>query len=376
MNSASRTTVLADRALAFDSSGIRRVFELAAQLKDPVNLSIGQPDFDVPDRVKEACIDAIRRGKNGYSQTQGIAELRDGLLCRVRQEYDHDDRQVFVASGTSGAFVLAMLSVVNPGDEVLLLDPYFVMYRPLVELVGGRPVIVDTYPDFRIDIDRVASSCTLRTKVILFNSPANPTGVVSSEDEIRQLAELCRERGIVLISDEIYRAFCYDQPFVSPARYNEATLVIDGFSKSHGMTGWRLGFAHGPREIVDAMVKLQQYSFVCAPHPVQWAGVVALEVDCHGHVEAYRSKRDRMMEGLAGVYEFARPGGAFYMFPKVPWGDSQQFVAEAVKQGLLLVPGDIFSQRNTHFRISYAAEDATLDRGIEILRSLAESGPS
>jgi aspartate aminotransferase/aminotransferase len=229
---------IADRTRAFDSSGIRKVFDLAAKMTDPINLSIGQPDFDVPQPVKDACIQAIESGKNNYSVTQGLTQLREKLQARIDDQYGHADRKVFVSSGTSGGLSLAMWSLVNPGDEVIVFDPYFVMYTSLTKLVGGVPVILDTYPDFRIDLDKVASAITPRTKLILLNSPANPTGVIASREEMRGLANLAAEKNVALLSDEIYSSFCYDAPFDSPARYNERTIVIDGFSKSHGMTGW------------------------------------------------------------------------------------------------------------------------------------------
>ena len=363
---------LADRTRLFDASGIRKVFDLGAKLKDPINLSIGQPDFDVPAPVRQAAIDAIQSRKNGYALTQGMPVLREKLLAQVRQQYAHDDRDLFVTSGTSGGLMLALLVLVNPGDEVIVFDPYFVMYDSLSAVVGGRVVYIDTYPDFRIDLDRVAKAITPRTKAIIFNSPANPTGVVAAEDEVRGLAELAARRNVVLISDEIYRAFCYDRPFVSPARYNPQTLVVDGFSKTYAMPGWRLGFAHGPSAIIQEMIKLQQYSFVCAPQPVQWAGAVAMDVDMTAEIEAYRRKRDLIVAGLADDYELVQPGGAFYVFPKVPRGAATEFVTRAIeKYKLLIIPGNVFSRRDTHFRISYAASDAVLERGIEALRKLA-----
>src|SRR5436190_953859 len=246
-------SLLADRTLAFDSSGIRNVFDLAAKMQDPINFSIGQPDFDVPAPIKEACIEAIREGKNAYTVTQGLPVLREALQTRVQQQYGHADRKVIVTSGTSGALSLVMWSLVNPGDEVLMFDPYFVMYPALTKLVGGVPVIVDTHPDFRIDLNKVAEAITPKTKLILLNSPANPTGVVASEEEVRGLAKLAAEKNVTLVSDEIYSAFSFDQPLTTPAKFNERTLVIDGFSKSHGMTGWRLGFIHGPSEIIETM---------------------------------------------------------------------------------------------------------------------------
>jgi len=367
---------LAERTRCFDTSGIRRVFELGAKLRDPINLSIGQPDFDVPAPVKEAAIEAIRDGRNGYSLSQGVPVLREKLQERIERKFGHPDRQVMVTCGTSGGLVLALWAVVNPGDEVIVTDPCFVMYDALVGLFGGRPVYVDIYPDFRLDPEKFAAAITPRTKAIILNSPANPTGVVAGPEELRAVAELAEKHNLLLVSDEIYHDFCYDGPFVSPAQYNPATLVVDGFSKSHGMPGWRLGFAHGPAALVREMVKLQQYSFVCAPQPAQWAGAVALDVDISQQMAAYRRKRDMLIEGLEGYYELVRPGGAFYAFPKLPWGTGLEFVARAIEEyQLLLIPGNTFSRRDTHFRISYAAPDETLQRGIEALRRLAEERP-
>jgi len=363
---------LADRMANFDSSGIRRIFDLARTLPNPINLSIGQPHFDVPRPVRQAAIEAIESGKNGYAVSQGMPVLRDKLQQHIDAQYGHADRLVFVTSGTSGGLVLALLALVNPGDEVVVFDPYFVSYKPLVALAEGKCVLVDTYPDFCIDLDRVRNAITPRTRVILFNSPANPTGAVATEAEIRELALLAAERGIALVSDEIYNAFCFDGPFVSPAKYNPQTVVVDGFSKTYGITGWRVGFTHGPGNVIEAMTRLQQYTYVCAPQPFQWASAAALEVDPTPYLDDYRQKRDRMVAGLSDLYEIHRPGGAFYLFPKVPRGTGSEFVLEAIEHQLLIIPGHIFSNRDTHFRLSYAADDATLDRGIEVLRKLAQ----
>jgi len=358
----------------FDSSGIRKVFDLAAKLKNPINLSIGQPDFDVPARAKQAAIAAIEAGKNAYTPTQGLAALRERLLEQVRAEYPQDERELVVTSGTSGALVLALMSLVNPGDEVIVFDPYFVMYPALVSVVGGKMVLVDTYPDFRIDLDRVRAAITPRTKAILFNSPANPTGAVATDEEVRGLADLARERDIALISDEIYRLFSYDEPLASPARYNRDTIVIDGFSKTYGMTGWRVGFAHGPPEVIHELTKLQQYTFVCAPQPMQWAAAEVLDVDMSEYVAAYARKRDFLYNALRDDFELAAPGGAFYMFPKAPWGTGTEFVHKAIENELLIIPGNVFSHSDTHFRLSYAAADETLERGAEVLCRLARMG--
>jgi aspartate aminotransferase/aminotransferase len=365
---------IADRMHMIDASGIRKAFDMAKSMKDPINLSIGLPDFDVADPVKAAAIDAIEAGRNAYTVTQGIPELRGKIQAAVDQQFHHADRQVLITAGSSGGLLLALCCVVNPGDEVLIFDPYFVMYRHLVTLAGGTSVLVDTYPDFRVDVDRVASLIGPKTKCILVNSPVNPTGVVSTADEMRKLAELCKSRNVLLISDEVYRSFCYDEPFATPAAWNEDVLVVDGFSKSHGMTGWRLGYAHGPTRLIQEMAKLQQFSFVCAPSIAQHAGVAALEVDLTRQVETYRRKRDQVVAALAEDFELSHPGGAFYAFPRAPWGTGTEFVAEAIRHNLLIIPGNVFSQKDTHFRISYAVDDATLARGLDVLRKLAR-GP-
>jgi len=372
MNHDSPRTWLSARSQAFDSSGIRKVFDLAAKLQDPVNLSIGQPDFDVPEVVKKACIEAIEGGKNAYSPSQGIAPLRAKLQAHIDARYGHADRQVFISSGTSGGLVLVMMSLIDPGDEVIIFDPYFVMYPPLVKMAGGTPVLIDTYPDFRIDLNKVEAAITERTKLILFNTPANPTGVVAQADEVRGLAELAARHHIPLVSDEIYSQFVYDGQLLTPADHNPQTIVIDGFSKSHAMTGWRVGWVHGPGEVIETMIKLQQYTFVCAPQPAQWAGLAAMDVDMSGYQAEYRAKRDLLIAGLRDYYEFCEPGGAFYLFPKAPGESGSAFVKNAIDNGLLIIPGNIFSTKDTHFRISYAAPNNVIERGIEILRRLAK----
>jgi aspartate/methionine/tyrosine aminotransferase len=362
---------IAERMRSIEASGIRKIFEMARTLADPVNLSIGQPDFDVPEPVKAAAHAAIDAGANGYTLTQGIPELREKIQADVRARYGHPDRTAFVTSGTSGGLTLALCATVNPGDEVLIFDPFFVSYPHLVALAGGTAVCIDTYPHFDLDLDRVRAALTPRTKAILFNSPANPTGRVYPREAVRSLALLARERGLLLLSDEVYRAFCYDAAFVSPAEFSDEVLVFDGFSKTYGMTGWRLGFAHGPRRLIEEMVKLQQFTFVCAPSIVQHAGVAAWDYDVSDLVARYRGKRDRMVAGLKDCYDLGRPEGAFYLFPRAPRGSGTAFVTDALRHGVLLIPGTAFSRRDSHFRLSYAADDRSLDRGIDLLRRLA-----
>ena len=267
--------------------------------------------------------------------------------------------------------MLALCATVNPGDEVILIDPYFVAYPNLVLLAGGTSVVIDSYPDFRIDVDRVRAAITLKTKAILFSSPSNPTGATVDAGTLRDLVGVARDRGVLLIADEIYRSFWYDGVFRSAAEFDANVLVVDGFGKSYGITGWRSGYAHGPRRLIEEMAKLQQFTFVCAPSPVQHGGLAALDYDVSPILSEYRRKRDYLCEALAGHYEIPRPGGAFYVFPRTPWGTGTEFVEEAIRHNLLMIPGIVFSRRDSHFRVSYAATDEKLQRGVEILKRMA-----
>ena len=366
---------IADRTRGFDSSGIRRMFDLAAKLKDPINLSIGQPDFDVPQPVKDELIKAVTDGKNGNAATQGIPVLREKLQAQIDQQFGHEDREAFVCSGTSGGLFLSILALINPGDEVIYFDPYFVMYPALIEMAGGKSVAISSYPDFKLDLEKVEAAITDKTKMIILNSPSNPTGVCPSAEEIKAVAELAYKKGICLVSDEIYSKFTYDEPHVSAATYNPDTVVIDGFSKSYAMTGLRVGFVSGPSAIMQTMLKIQQYTFVCAPQPAQWAAAAAMDVDMSSYVATYKAKRNKLIDGLKDDYEIVKPGGAFYVFPKLPWGTGEEFIDNAIANNLMVIPGNIFSNHDTHFRISYAVDDAVIDRGIEALCKIARLRP-
>jgi aspartate aminotransferase/aminotransferase len=363
-------SLLADRTKCIEASGIRKIFELAKTLKNPINLSIGQPHFDVPDAIKLAAKNAIDAGQNGYTITQGIPELREKLIADAATRYPNHHRDVLVTSGTSGGLLLALLAIVNPGDEVIIPDPYFVSYPTIITVAGGWAVTVDTYPDFRLDPDKVKAAITPRTKAIMFSTPANPTGVVVDVEAQKAIAKLAAERGILIISDEIYRAFHYNGTATSPAAFSPDALIIEGFGKTYGMTGWRLGWAHGPKRLIQEMAKLQQFTFVCAPSMVQWAGLAAMDFDATAIALDYRRKRDLITNGLKGHYEFVPPEGAFYLFPKTPWGTGTEFITAAIQHNLLMIPGGTFSSRDTHFRISYAASDEMLYRGIEALKRI------
>ena len=363
--------LLAQRMGCIDASGIRKVFDLAAKLKDPINLSIGQPDFDVPDPCKERAIEAIRAGMNRYTVTQGDAALREAIAEDLRKEFGRFSGPVLVTSGTSGGLLLGLLATLNAGDEVIIPDPYFVMYKHLVNLLGAKPVFVDTYPDFRLRADHVEAAVTERTRMLILNSPTNPTGTVHTPEELRAVIEVARRHRLLVVSDEVYNAFTYDGPAASVWPLYDQVLLLRGFSKTYAMTGWRIGYAVGPAEILQAMTTLQQYTFVCAPAPFQAAAVTALETDVSSHVADYRARRDLIYEGLRQRFHVEKPGGAFYMFPEAPGGSGTQFVARAIEAGVLVIPGGVFSERDTHFRIAYAASRRTIERGIETLNRLA-----
>lgn len=381
--------ILASRAHKIDASGIRRVFDLAARLEKPINLSIGQPHFDVPNQVKQAAIKAIEDGFNKYTQTQGIADLITRVNHDVASQYphtlgtpDHQLRDQFgtlITSGVSGGLMLLLLACCEPGDDILMPDPYFVMYRHLVTLAGGNPVFVDTYPDFQLTAQRVEQALTPNTKLLLFSSPSNPTGVVLTDTNARQLAQLADDRSFLIASDEIYDRFYYDgDTCPSIAQHTDNVILLRGYSKTYAMTGWRLGYAVGPKPLLEQMTKLQQYSFVCAPSMTQLAGITALDLDISEYVTDYRGRRDLVVERLVeeGGYELTAPGGAFYAFPKVPEHlgiSATQFAERAVEQGgVLLIPGSVFSQHDTHFRISYAAPPDQLEEGLDYLVKLGK----
>jgi len=364
---------ISERARLVKESGIRRIFNLAASLKNPINFSIGQPDFEVPEPAKQAAIEAIRAGHNGYTVTQGLPVLRDKIAARIAHYYSGPP-EVLVTSGLSGGLLLALMVTVNAGDEIIYPDPYFVSYPNLVQWAGGKPVAVSTYPDFQLSPDRIAEVITPKTKILLLNSPNNPTGLVYGAERIQQVCALAEKHDLLIISDEIYCDLSYDGPTPSPAEFvPERTILLRGFSKSYSMTGWRLGYASGPKAIIQQMGNMQQYTFVCAPSMAQHGAIAALDTDLSEQVGNYSRKRDLVIEELGSHFEYAKPHGGFYFFLKVParFENSTQFVEAALDKNLLCVPGAVFSRQDTHFRISYATADENIRRGCEVLRSMA-----
>lgn len=377
---------ISDRARSVDASGIRKVFELGAKLKNPINFSIGQPDFPVPDAIKQATIRAIENNRNGYTLTQGVPELGAAiarhLAADVGWNVPSDDLGLLVTSGTSGGFWLAFMAMLNPGDQAIVADPYFVLYPALGQVSGATVVTCDTYPDFRLTAERVEPLINDRTKVLVLNSPGNPTGVVLTNAELRDLVDLCERRGLMLISDEIYDQFTYadgreDGVCPSPARITENMLLIRGFGKTYGCTGWRMGFVAGPKPIIQQMQKLQQYTFVCPPSMAQHGLVDAFEVDMSPQIDAYQRRRDMVLKAFEGIANIEHPGGAFYAFVEVPRKlgmSASAFCESAIERNVLLIPGKVFSHRDTHFRLSYAVPESTLAKGLEILTAMMRSG--
>jgi len=367
--------MLSDRVRGLQASGIRKIFEMVASMEDPIDLSIGQADYDVPEPIKEAAIKAINEGFNRYTVTQGIPELNERIRDKLKKQYGYEPDKTLVTSGVSGGLLLSFLSLVNPGDEVLLPEPYFVMYKILTELAEGVPVYYDLYPDFRLTRNALESKITDKTKLILINSPSNPTGSVLDSEELKTIASVARAHDLLVVSDEIYEQFVYDEPFHSISEFCPERLIhLGGFSKTFGMPGWRMGYATGPSEILDKMTILQQFSFVCAPSFAQKAVLYALDHDMSESVDLYRSKRDLVYNGLKDSFDVVRPGGSFYIFPSLPHGvKGAGFASEAIKKNVLVVPGTAFSARDSHFRISFAAPDEKLEQGMEILSELARS---
>jgi aspartate aminotransferase/aminotransferase len=361
------------RSRKVEASGIRKFFDLASRLKDPCDLSIGLPDYDVPESVKEAAIRAIRQGHNRYTPSAGLVELREKIKRDIGRHAAFDG-DVLIVSGVSGGLTLALLAVVNPGDDVIFLDPYFVSYLHLVNLAEGTPVPVPSYPDFSFDAENIEKAVTPRTKAILINSPGNPTGRVMPATEVRAAVDIARRHDLLLVSDEIYEKLCYDGDSPSPlALAPERTLCLRGFGKTYGMTGWRMGYAAGPPWLIDAMTKLHQYTYVCAPSIAQYATLTALDTDVACHRRDYSAKRDLVCRLLDRNFEFQRPGGGFYVFPRAPrrFVSATAFCEAAAAENVLVIPGNIFSATDSHFRISYATTDEMIRRGCDVLCRLA-----
>lgn len=363
--------IYAKRIVGIEPSGIRKILDMAARVADPVDMSIGQPDFDVPEPIKEACVRAIHEGFNRYTQSAGIPELREAILAYLhsRGRFAED---VLITNGAAGALVLFFMALVEEGDEVVLTDPYFLNYRHLVTLTRAVPKYINTYPHFRLTEEEIQRAIGPKTKLIVINSPGNPTGIVYSHKELQWLVEAARKHDCWIISDEVYEGFVYDRrEYVSPASLYEKTLIVNSFSKSAGMPGWRIGFGSGPKKLLADLIPLQQYFYGCAPSMVQKAALLCVARDMSADLARMQRKRDLIYQGLKDFYPLEKPEGAFYLFAGAPQGDCYRFIENALQHKVFVSPGDTFSRRATHFRISFAIPEPSLLRGIEILQEIA-----
>ena len=362
--------LLSSRMQHIDSSAIRRSFDLAAKLSDPINLSIGLPHFKTPPEIIEAIIKATRENKTAYTQTQGIIELREALSKKYleKNKFKASPENILVSGGIAALLNLLFMATIDKGDKILLTDPAFLIYIGLANFFGAE---VDYIPE-NFNKEDISHFSKKKYKLIIISTPSNPSGYIFSKEQLSLLSNLASNCGGLLVSDEIYELYDYDNIFTSPASLYENTLTLSGFSKSYSMTGLRLGCATGPKEIIKAMIVLQQYSIVCAPTPIQYAGIVALNVDMSKYIEAYKINRDYCIEILSknNKISFNFPSGAFYVFIKIPHQD-QSFIERAINEKkLILVPGYIFSKSKNHIRISYACEKNILEKGLKAFLEL------
>lgn len=372
--------ILATRIHGIDTSEIRKVFDLAAKIKNPLNLSIGQPDFPVPQPVKDAIAKALTDNKTGYTPTAGLPELREAICAYLEKKttFRYAPEHVIVSTGVASILFLLFQAIVDPGDAVLLLDPYFLIYPALVKYHSALQYTVPE--DFgSTEIAALKEKLRLdgkRLKLIIFASPSNPTGKILSRTQLQLLSQLAEEHDAVIASDEIYAAFDYENRHVSMAELSaQRTLTLNGFSKSHAMTGLRVGYLAAPQAyaaIVQKMVTLQQYTMVCAPHAVQYGAITALSTNIDVELQTMRRRRDLVVGYLRKVTTLPYPDGAFYVYPAIPI-DSADFVAQAIEQRLLLVPGYIFSANRKSIRISYAVREETLEEGCAIFCRMVEA---
>lgn len=348
------------------SSKIRELFQRAAKLKNAINFGIGQPDFKVPQQIKNDLIDAINNDQTGYTQTTGITELKEKIL----EKYSPNKfaEAVLISSGVTGGIFLSYSAILEESDELIVFDPYFVMYPDLCNFLNAKAVIVKTNPDFTINTENLKAAISPKTKAILINSPNNPSGYVYSKKELKQIIEIAKQNDLWIISDEVYEDFDYENKFISIGKLYDKTIVLGGFSKNFALTGLRLGYIVGPKEIIEDMTKLQQYTYVCAPSIVQHAVAKNFNLDISPQIENSKKKRDLIYNLLKDSFEITKPSGAFYIYPKLPKEISATaFSEECLKNNLIIVPGSAFSKSDNYFRISYATSEDKLQQGAQIL---------
>lgn len=350
-------------------SGIRKFFDIAAEMDDVLSLSIGEPDFVTPWHIREAGIYSLEQGKTHYTANLGIKELRKEISKYLKRRFslNFTPQQTIVTVGGSEAIDLAIRAVINPGDEVLIPEPSFVCYQPITVMAGGVPVPIVTREkdQFRLKADQLKAAITERTKLLVLPYPNNPTGAIMEKDDLRAVAKVIKDKDILVLSDEIYAELTYGRKHVSIASIDgmaERTVVVNGFSKAYSMTGWRLGFAAGPQPIIDAMARIHQYAIMSAPTTSQYAAVEALkngDDDIAAMRDEYDNRRIMILDGVHSLgLDCFEPFGAFYIFPYIGgFGlSSDEFCKRLLyEHRLAVVPGDAFGQSGEGFiRISYA----------------------
>ncbi len=371
-------------------SGIRRFFDIAHEMEDVISLSVGEPDFHTPWHIREAGIESLEKGRTRYTPNRGFIQLRQEVARFFSRHYGveyHPENQVLVTVGGSEAIDLCVRSLVNPGEQVLIPQPSFVCYVPIVQMAGGQPVIIETGPEngFKLTAAQLEAKITEKTKLLILPFPNNPTGAVMSRQELEEIAQVVKRRNLLVLSDEIYAALTYSQAghtaFSALPGMAERTVVVNGFSKAHSMTGWRLGYALGPKEIISLMTKLHQFAIMSAPTTSQYAAIEALkngDEDIAYMRGQYDMRRRLIVDGLnqMGLRCF-QPEGAFYAFPSIKSTGltSEEFCEKLIySKRVAVVPGDAFGACGQGFvRISYCYSTKHITEALErIQRFLQE----
>lgn len=381
--------ILSDRVQAVRPSGIRKFFDLASTMKDVISLGVGEPDFETPWQVRRAGITSLEKGRTFYTSNWGLQQLRDEIAGLALRRYDlfydpHDE--ILVTVGGSEAIDNALRAFVSLGDEVLIPEPCFVCYTPLTTLAGGVPVAIPTVAEegFKLMPERLRAAITPRTKALILPYPNNPTGAILNRQELEAIAEVLRDTNIVVISDEIYCMLTYQGEHVSFAQIDgmrERTIVIDGFSKSYAMTGWRLGWAMGPRELMKSICKIHQFGIMCAPTTAQFAGIEAIRTgdDDIVHMRSqYDIRRRFLVSELRSMgLDCFEPHGAFYVFPSIKSTglSSEEFCNRLLQeQHVAVIPGDAFGQSGEgHVRISYSYSMGHLREACNRIRTFIQN---
>lgn len=381
-------TYVSDTVSRLKPSGIRRFFDLAASMEGVISLGVGEPDFITPWSVREACILSLEQGYTSYTANAGLWELRkeisDYVARRFHVLYDPAD-EIIVTVGASQALDVSLRAILNPGDEVIVVEPSFVSYAPLVSLAGGVPIPIQTSGkhQFKLQPEQIERVVTPKTKALIICSPNNPTGTVLNAEELVQIARIVEKHDLLVISDEIYAELCYEEQYTSfPAidRMRERTILINGFSKGFAMTGWRLGFIAAPRELATAMLKIHQYTMMCAPTMAQYAAIEALQngaADVEQMKKSYRQRRNFFVQSLNEIgLSCHMPGGAFYAFPSIrsTGMTSEQFAERLLlEEKVAVVPGHVFGVSGEgYIRCSYASSLEQLQEAIRRMKRFLE----